>query len=169
VTYWTNTHIVARTPALTGFSGTKGCKIYVKNNAGKSDPKPLALTPCLTTTLMLLGDIVTNKDYRLSDKAIGDAFAVLPTPAAGIMVNGFHRANMFNGYKDDDDYFVNRKLRNGWVVDSINFASGNARVEESRVGTDSPYVKVHWWCDAPYQTVSYTVMIFVKGPKGTMY
>ena len=169
VSYWTNTHIVARTPPLTGFVNPKSCKIYVKNNVGKSDPKPLALTPSFVATFMLLGDIVARNDYRFQQRDAGDRFAVVPTPAAGILVSGFHRAGMFEGHKDDDEYFLNRKLQNGWVVDSINFSSGDARVEDSRVGTDSPYVKVHWWCDAPWQTVSYTVMILVKGPKGTMY
>jgi len=169
VSYWTNTHIVARTPPLTGFVNSKSCKIYVRNNAGKSDPKPLTLTPSLTTTLMLITDLMANNDYRFKQRDAGDRFAVVPTPAAGIVVSGFHRAGMFDEHKDDDEYFLNRKLRNGWVVDSVNFASGDARLEESRVGTDSPYVKIHWWCDAPWQTVSYTVMIFVKGPKGTMY
>ncbi len=169
VSYWTNTHIVARTPPLTGFVNPKSCKIYVKSNVGKSDPKPLALTPSLVTTLMLITDLMANNDYRFKQRDAGDRFAVVPTPAAGILVSGFHRAGMFEGHKDDDEYFLNRKLRNGWVVDSINFASGDARLDESRVGTDSPYVKVHWWCDAPWQNVSYTVMIFVKGPKGTMY
>jgi hypothetical protein len=169
VSYWTNTHIVARTPPLTGFVNPKSCKIYVKSNVGKSDPKPLALTPSLTTTLMLITDLMANNDYRFVAKQDGDTFAVFPTPALGVWINGYHHASLFTGFKDNDEYFLNRKLRNGWVVDSIDFASGSARLEESRVGTDSPYVKVHWWCDAPWQNTSYTVKIFVKGPKGTMY
>ena len=169
VSYWTNTHIVARTPPLTGFVNPKSCKIYVKSNVGKSDPKPLALTPSLVTTLMMITDLMANNDYRFVAHQDGDTFAVFPIPAAGIWINGYHHASMFVGFRGDDEYFLNRKLRNGWVVDSIDFAQGGARLEESRVGTDSPYVKVHWWCDAPWQSTTYTVKIFVKGPKGTMY
>ncbi len=169
ISSWTNTHIVARTPPLTGFVNPKNCRIYVKNSMGRSDPKPMVLRPSLTTTLMLITDLVANNDYRFQARQDGDTFAVFPIPAAGIWINGYHHASLFVGYRGDDEYFLNRKLRNGWVVDSIDFTQGGARLEESRIGTDCPYVKVHWWCDAPWQNVSYTVKIFVKGPKGTMY
>lgn len=168
VSSWTDTHIVTRTPALGGFVNPQGCKLYVKNNAGKSDPKPLSLAPSRTIVLMLLTDIMMTNDYVFRNQDTNGVFALVPNPAAGMWLNGYHTAKWF-GRKNDDEYFLKRKLRNGWVVDSIDFSGDNSRLDGSRVGTDSPYVKVHWWSDGPWQTARYTVKIYVKGPTGTMY
>ncbi len=166
---WTDTRITARTPAITGFVNPQNCTVYVKTAGGKSDPKPMKLTPACTTTLMLLGDIVANNDYVFTKKSNPDSFSLVPSAAAGFFLNGYHYAGWLLGHSGDDLYFLNRKLRNGWVVESIDFTQENARLVESRIGTDSPYMKIHWWCDAPLKTATYTVKIYVRGPKGTMY
>jgi hypothetical protein len=117
----------------------------------------------------MLTELLTNSDHAFQKRGPDDGFNVTPNPSAALMLTGWHRAGTFEGHKDDDEFFLNRKLRNGWVVESIDFNADRARLDGSRIGTDSPYLKIHWWCDAPWQMASYTVMITVKGPKGTMY
>ena len=69
---------------------------------------------------------------------------------------------------------MNTLLKNGWVVDSVNFGvvyiSGNANagVSDNRIGTNSPFVKVHWWMDA-FSAVTYNLSVTIKGPKGVPY
>jgi len=169
VASWTNSHIVARLVPLTGFATPQNCKIYVKNVAGKSDPKPLILKPSLVTALLTLGDLVPNNDYAFTARGPEDVFSVMPSAPAGLVVHGLHGAGLFTGPTGDDEYFLDRKLRNGWVVDSVDFMSENAHLTASRIGTDCPYLKIHWWCDAPLKTASYTFKIYVKGPRGTTY
>ncbi len=168
VSSWTNTHIVARAPALAGFVNPLNCKIYVKTKAGKSDPKPITLKPSLTIALMLLNDIMMTSDYVFRNPDSNGGFALFPNVTTGMWLSGSHRPRWL-GHRDDDEYFLKRKLRNGWVVDSIDFDGENTRLDGSRIGTDSPYLKIHWWSDGPWQTASYTVKVFVRGPVGTMY
>ena len=169
VSSWSNTHIVARTPALTGFANPQNCKVYVKNKVGKSDQKPLVLKPGLTTTILFMTEVLSSGESSFTSRGPEDQFTVVPSPAAPLWLSGYQRAGTFEGHRGDDEFFLKRKLRNGWVVESVDFTQQRARLEVSRVGTDSPYLKIHWWCDAPWQTASYTVKIIVKGPKGTMY
>ena len=44
----------------------------------------------------------------------------------------------------------------------------DASIVEARVGTDSPYVVVHWWYDA-FNSVAYVPRIVIGGPKGVPY
>jgi hypothetical protein len=75
------------------------------------------------------------------------------------------------GGKGDDVFFNNIHLGRGWTVVSVvvtpRVLSGKAgaSVVESRVGTDMPYVKVHWWGDL-FSSLSYSVAVTVQGPRG---
>ncbi|UCD72220.1 MAG: hypothetical protein JSW70_04275 [Syntrophobacterales bacterium] len=42
----------------------------------------------------------------------------------------------------------------------------DASVTEKHVGTNNPYVKVHWWSTA-WDYVEYTLAVYIKGTKGT--
>jgi len=48
------------------------------------------------------------------------------------------------------------------------FGNANASVSDSRIGTNSPYVKVHWWMDT-FSSVDYNVSVNIKGPTGVPY
>ena len=74
------------------------------------------------------------------------------------------------GGKGDDEFQLSQKLLNGWRVQGARIISqvtghANATVAEFRQGSDSPYVKVHWWGDA-LSSVTYSVEMTVSGPSG---
>jgi len=78
------------------------------------------------------------------------------------------------GHRDDDELFSTMALKNGWIVDSVIFrvpyahGNSNAYVTESRIGTNSPYVKVHWWIEA-FSSIEYKIAVNIKGPGGLVY
>jgi len=90
------------------------------------------------------------------------------------------------GYRGNDKFFMNKKLKNLWKVTKANInymnwhtpddhvwcltlaQSGNAYVAENRVGTDSPYINIRVWLD-PYCSISYSLDIWIQGPKGVPY
>jgi hypothetical protein len=88
--------------------------------------------------------------------------------------------DLFFGHRGDDHFFRNRTLKNGWKVYQVYLAhvqggddlqgpgiaqSADANITEARVGTDSPYVSVHWWQDA-FGFVDYVPRVIIAGPKG---
>ena len=80
----------------------------------------------------------------------------------------------------EDHPLRSQKLLNQWVVDSYPFAkftrSSNLATNDAYinnppgtgVGTNDPYVDVHWYADAN-QGVTYCISVIVKGPRGTLY
>lgn len=75
------------------------------------------------------------------------------------------------GDKGDDEFFTQLHLAPNWTVESVEISprvwlgKGNATIVDSRVGTDSPYVKVHWWADLQ-SSLTYSIKIKVRGPEG---
>jgi hypothetical protein len=94
------------------------------------------------------------------------------------------------GGRGDDEFFKQTHLKNGWVVDSyylthfeyrdnknelgsqvinlwdpLGATEGAVNVVEFSPGTDSPYLKVHWWANA-WNAVQYAPHVIIKGPKG---
>ncbi len=75
------------------------------------------------------------------------------------------------GGKGDDEFFTQELMDPAWTVQSVEIASktwlgkGEARIVDSRVGTNSPYVKVHWWADLQ-SDLTYSLKITIKGPAG---
>ncbi|HEX7552372.1 MAG TPA: hypothetical protein VF378_02370, partial [Geothrix sp.] len=84
---------------------------------------------------------------------------------------------IFFGGKGDDEFYRTQRLANGWmVVDARIFDSwgnpgaradlgaGEATIAEFRPGTNSPFVKVHWWRD-PGALLEYKIQVTVQRPK----
>lgn len=173
---WSDTHIIAHAPSVYGFTGTKPFTVYVKNGAGKSDTKQFSLTPTTDVILMSLAELKDTHDYVLINKGSPYCSCMSSSPITTYMT-GRHQADMFGGFKGEDEYFLNRKLQNGWVVDKVTckpfnstaLGGADSYTVETRVGTNSPYVRVHWWCDAMWGETSYNFSIQIKGPKGTQY
>jgi len=75
------------------------------------------------------------------------------------------------GGKGEDEFFRNARLGEGWTVQAVRISvsvylgHAGASVVDSRIGTDSPYVKVHWWGDA-FSSLHYGIAVDVKGPAG---
>src|SRR5206468_8227593 len=84
----------------------------------------------------------------------------------------------FLWHSSDDVFYLTTVLKNGWVVDSAYVlvpyrsseygGSSNAYAAESRMGTPSLYIKVHWFTD-PFTSVQYVPILRIKGPLGVPY
>jgi hypothetical protein len=79
------------------------------------------------------------------------------------------------GYKGNDQYFVARHLKNGWLIEDVQVVcvyptggGAGAHLANARIGTDSPYVKVRVW-EQPLSGVSDTFSVWIQGPKGVPY
>jgi hypothetical protein len=104
----------------------------------------------------------------------------------GTWVGAEHKSTLMFGHKGNDYYLENYRLKNGWVLDSVDFWSdfgnnwwlsiggsasnplGGAYIVEAAYGTDTPFVKVHWW-NLGYCNVMYDMTIYIRGPSGVPY
>jgi hypothetical protein len=89
-------------------------------------------------------------------------------------------ANFLFGDKDNDEFMISTRLKNGWVTDSAFVTcrhdstvacNGGAYVWDLKPGTDWPYLNVRWWLnpDAPFSNFAHTWYSFavrIVGPKG---
>jgi len=96
------------------------------------------------------------------------------------LAKGIYRCNcaMFWNPSGEDQFFRTTVLKNGWKVYApptlqTQFAyglGGGAFVLNSPVGTNSPYVDVHWWVDVAFpfcSTYGYSFVMYIEGPQGT--
>ena len=88
------------------------------------------------------------------------------------------------GLKGDDEFYIQTRLANGCAVDSalllsppsgelfVSFWNTGLSVAVQRPGSDSPYIKVHWWMDAALaggNSSSYIPKILIRCPRGLPY
>jgi hypothetical protein len=89
-------------------------------------------------------------------------------------LGGNHAGDALWGYRADDIFYQTKRLKNNWKVDYIDFSAkgdnfgGGGRLEESRIGTDSPYAKIHWWVEG-LSYMDYFISWHIVGPKGCSY
>jgi hypothetical protein len=87
----------------------------------------------------------------------------------------------FFGYAGFDEFFVTKRLINGWTVADAQVivnpptntygnapGTAGAYIAVSMIGTNSPYLKVRYWQQASCMTF-YRPRIWVRGPKGVPY
>ena len=161
VSVWNDTQIFAAVPDVSGVQAYSG-QMYVKRGTSSSKLVPFVFNPSME--IRTLG--ITN------DRSAAGAAVNL---SQGTVLHPTSNDPLF-GHRGDDQFFASTSLKNGWTVKSAYvmgyggggvfvFGSGNAYVSESRQGTDSPYVKVHWWMDAN-SFVDYILRVDIIGPKG---
>ncbi len=93
--------------------------------------------------------------------------------------HGRSSANYLVGDKNNDELFINTRLKNGWVAedaivtckrDHTTGCNGGAYVWEIKRGGDWPYLNVRWWLnpDPPFgfSEVKYNFVVRLIGPKG---
>jgi hypothetical protein len=167
---WSDNQIFVSVPDETGvlaFNGT----VYVKR---VSDQKLSNLVGFRFEPTLEMREIRATMDRVLKGPVAPQS------PANQIQ----HTTNNFiAGFKDNDLFFSNGRLKNGWVSDDAvtqcdltptsdgrNFCEGGVYVWEIRKGTDSPYLNVRWWLNpAPFAGFShmwYGYALRVVGPKG---
>ena len=93
--------------------------------------------------------------------------------------HGYPVASSLLGADGDDIFWEDFRLKNGWVVDSIDIevvtppvydsVGHEVRIEDEKIGTDRPYLKTRWWFEAPGECLGYTVQIWIKGIRGVPY
>jgi len=167
ITYWSGSQIVTEVPYTDGVPSYPG-SVYVKRADGaKTGLLPFRFNPITdVATLGMTPDRMIKAPYD---------FRYLPGIA-------WHDgAGDLFGARGDDEFFLSTRLQNGWVVDRVYltmtasdttaihiWGNANAYITESREGTNSPYVKVHWWRDG-LSTVAYSPRVVILGPKGVPY
>jgi hypothetical protein len=164
VQVWTDTQIFATVPDIAGVLTYSGIVYVVRG----SDQAKTNLVPWRFNPTLELREVRWTTDRQLKFPVEERA----PTVRHG---NG----NPFWGFKDDDELFLSTRLKNAWLVDDVGvtcslpwgngMCDGNAYAIDSRRGTDSPYLKVHWWVPASfggYKYTYYTYVVRVIGPKG---
>jgi len=163
---WSDNQIFVSVPDETGvlaFNGT----VYVKR---ATDQKTSNLVSFRFEPTLEIREIRATMDRMLKGP-------VAPQSPANRIE---HETNNFiAGFKDNDLFFLNTRLRNGWLSDEGRVAcytsssitcDGGVYVWEIRQGTDSPYLNVRWWLNpAPFASFSHTWYGFamrIIGPKG---
>jgi hypothetical protein len=164
-TLWSDTQIVAVVPSADGIPAYNG-QLYVSRGGVKSTLVPFRFSPA--TEFRTLG-MATDKSISLEG---------LPPFIQVDKGYVLHPGDWWAfGAKGEDQFYLYAKLKNGWVVDSAYLTDRNglaitrlgradAYISELRQGTDSPYLKVHWWRDGGDNGVGYVPHIVISGPKG---
>lgn len=175
LTTWTDTQILTQVPYKDGVPSYNGY-LYVKRADGaKTTMLPFLFHPPLDVVVLGFPPTVNSGSYN----HIGHLYdSHAPDLDWGDMIHTTYLLPW--GLKGDDEYYLQTRLKNGWIVDSAGLVtiSGNpgpytegsagAYITDVRVGTDSPYVKAHWWLDAS-SSVYYRLQVTIKGPKGLTY
>jgi hypothetical protein len=171
VDYWNDTTILTAVPDVDGIPEACNVQVYLKCGSHQSALQTFRFIP--ETVLQVLDTQKLHELYKYdfsfqahNDEDSGFFFG-------SEELSGYHVSD-FIGHKDDDELFSAARLKNGWVVDSVTHALGGwgghgSFVKEDRIGTDSPYVKVHWWVDPVWSEIVYHVSIYISGPKGVPY
>lgn len=171
VSAWSDTQIFAAVPDVSGIQGYNGM-MYVRRGAQNSKLVPFHYIPATEFKTL----VMTN-DRALKDTPNWDAIMVGDEKYLDIYYSGG-----WLGARGDDQFFLQTRLKNGWTVDSaylmlppawgvgyFNPGNGwNAYIADFRPGTDSPYLKVHWWKES-FKSIAYSIRVVIKGPKGVPY
>jgi hypothetical protein len=160
VTIWSDIQIFAAVPEVSGIQAFNG-QVYVKRGTSKSQLVPFRFNPAIEVRLL---QRTNDTDV---EKACLDKWSLVVKQ---------ERFGSFFGARGDDQFFLSTWLKNGWTVDAAyltgfyltdpvwHLGNADAYVSEFRQGTDSPYVKVHWWVDA-FSAVVYNLYVVISGPK----
>lgn len=172
VDFWSDAQVRIRVPDVEGVATYDGV-IYVRRADGTTSAyRPFRFLPRLKT--VMLG--ITPNPH--APTAILDANLALDCMARRQQC--YKDTDLFFGAKGDDEFFVNTRMTNGWVVQApLLYGSDNPQVSprpqvigvgginvaEVRVGTNSPYLRVHWWLGI-LSHLTYGPGVIVVGPAG---
>jgi hypothetical protein len=166
------------------FATAKRAKIVVVSSLGTSAPKEVTIAPILEESIVSMAefDAELKGDYagtlRYSEKLISllafdKNIYTTDTKENPKTLYANHLQSII-GNRGDDEFFLRTKLKNGWKIKDIifqaastGFAAAASKVDQ-RIGTDSLYVKVHWWADS-FSSVTYHISYVIEGPKGISY
>jgi hypothetical protein len=163
---WSDTQIFTSVPDATGLLAFNG-QVYVKRAA---DQKMSNLVAFRFEPTLEIREIRGTMDRVLTDPVWRGL------SSAGEIDHGRMAANFLVGDKNNDEFFINTRLKNGWVADDATVTckhdacNGGAYLWEIKTGGDWPYLNVRWWLnpDPPFgfSDVKYNFAVRIIGPKG---
>jgi len=165
-TWWYDNQILVNVPDVTGLMPYNG-QIYVVRNPDK------AKTPLASF------HFEPAQEYRsinyTQDRQIGSPGYDWRT-GGGYEQIEHENGNPFWGYKGNDVFFTNTRLKNNWVLDDVYLTplilrSGGAYIQQKNVGTNWPYFNIRFWVDGCFGQTSgskseYMYLVSIRGPKG---
>ncbi len=162
---WNDTQILTAVPEVDGIPAFNG-QMYVQRGSQRSKLVPFHFVPTMVTRTLDM-----TSDRKITEP--GGA------GAGGILHNYVSMVLALVGGSGDDEFFLSKRLINGWHMYRAylvgpggsdapgiqNWADASVVESDLRPGTDSPYVKVHWWFN-PSSAVVYQPKVVIEGPKG---
>ncbi len=164
---WSDTQIFTSVPVKTGvlpFNGT----VYIKR-AG--DQKMSNLVAFRFEPKLDYREIKATMDRILTDP-VWRTFVHSPPHE---VFHGRSTANYLFGDKNNDEFFLNTRLKNNWTAYGATATcqpgcNGGAYVWEIKTGIDRPYLNVRWWLnpDPPFgfSKAIYNFTVGIVGPEG---
>jgi hypothetical protein len=159
---WSDTQIFTSVPERDKVLGFNG-QVYVKRTMDQQ------------TSNLVSFRFEPSLDFRYVGRT-ADAQIATPGGPHGNGRDILHQnGNPFWGYRGNDHFFTNTRLKNGWVMDNgfvyiYSQRRSGAYVQEAKTNTDWPYLDVRWWmdgCFGDYESiVSYGIQVVIRGPKG---
>lgn len=160
---WSDGQIFTSVPDATGLLAFNG-QVYVKRAADQR-----------------ISNLVSFRfEPALDIRRLGiTADAQIASPGGNILNREIWRRSdsPFWGHKGNDYFFNNSRLRNGWVMENgfvtiFSQKCANAYVQETKAGTNWPYLDVRWWIEGCNTgdifggQIGYGILITIRGPKG---
>lgn len=160
---WSDGQIFTSVPDATGLLAFSG-QVYIKRAADQR-----------------ISNLVSFRfEPSLDIRRLGiTSDAQIASPGSNILNREVWRRSdsPFWGHKGNDYFYINARLRNGWVMENglvaiFSQKCANAYVQETRPGTNWPYLDVRWWIegcntgDILGGIIGYGILITIKGPKG---
>jgi hypothetical protein len=173
ITYYSDGQIMVQVPNKEGLPQYGG-KFYLRRGTNSSLLVPFRFDPKMDYVTL---PVTSDRQFGGS----GESFEIVENTVIAHYNSGFW-------CKDDDEFWKQLTLANGWVVDSAYVrqqkfgtrgawisgdpgSKGDAYISVVTLGSSSPRTKVHWWCDEPWFShistgVHYWPVVVIRGPKG---
>jgi len=164
-TWWYDNQILVNVPDATKLLAYNGYLYVVRG----SDKAKTSLVPFHFEPAIEFRTIILTQDHQ-----IGSPGYTWRT-GGGYEQIEHQNANPFWGYKGNDIFFTNTRLKNNWVFDDayltpILFKRGGAYFQEKNVGTNWPSFNIRFWVDGCFGDVgcagTYAYLVSIRGPKG---
>ncbi len=171
VVVWSDNAILAKVPDASGIPAPYRGQLSVERAGSAAASTAFEFVPATETRVLA---------PQLEQSSIGGPGALDGNVCHPWCRAGVDLGNLLFGHKGEDVFFRSATLKNGWRVAQVglghlngsSFAIGirtdnsaDANMLETRVGTNSPYLRVGWWHDA-FSSVAYWPRIVIEGPKG---
>lgn len=171
VAFWSAGQVLASMPMTDGIPAFGGYVYLQRPDGQKSALRPFRFTPLYDVAV--IGFPLNARGY-LYDSLVSEGYS---SQDGTVLHLGEVFWGAFFGGKGDEEFYRTQRLANGWmVVDArlldpwgnpgarANVGAGEATIAEFRPGTNSPFVKVHWWRD-PGAYLEYKIQVTVQRPK----